>query len=69
MFSTEEHDILLCREILAVKAFIGKKKGTAQRGTKWNFIVEKLMTIEAPKFKVDSIAVRSITKILKKIKF
>lgn len=69
MFSNEEHDIFLCREILAVNAFIGTKKGIAQRGSKWKFIVEKLMTIETLKFKVDSIAVRSITKILKKIKF
>ena len=29
---TDEHDKLLCREILAVDPFIGSKKGTPQRG-------------------------------------
>lgn len=58
MFWTEEHDIMLCREILAVDPFTGTKKGTVQRGAKWNEIGDNLMKIENPKFKVDQRAVR-----------
>ena len=58
MFWTEEHDIMLCREILAVNPFTGTKKGTVQRGAKWSEIVDNLMNIENPKFKVDQRAVR-----------
>ena len=58
MFWTEEHDIMMCREILAVDPFSGTKKGTVQRGAKWNEIVNNLLRIENPKFKVDQRAVR-----------
>ena len=58
MFWTEEHDIMLCREILTVNPFTGTKKGTVQRGAKWNEIVDNLMNIENPKFKVDQRAAR-----------
>ena len=58
MFWTAEHDVLMCREILAVNPFTGTKKGTVQRGTKWNEIVDNLMKIENPQFKVDQRAVR-----------
>ncbi|XP_028390651.1 uncharacterized protein LOC114515568 [Dendronephthya gigantea] len=58
MFWTEEHDIMLCREILAVDPFTGTKKGTVQRGAKWNEIVHNLMKIENPKFIVDQRGVR-----------
>ena len=58
MFWTDDHDKLMCREILAVDPFTGTKKGTVQRGAKWKEIVENLMAIHSPKFKVDARAVR-----------
>jgi hypothetical protein len=38
--------------------FYCDKKGTVQRGAKWKEIVDNLMKIEIPKFKVDTRAVR-----------
>ena len=58
MYWTEEHDRLMCREILAVDPFTGTKKGTVQRGAKWKIIADHLLEILEPKFKVDSRAVR-----------
>ena len=58
MYWTEEHDRLMCREILAVVPFTGTKKGTVQRGAKWKIIADHLLEIMEPKFKVDSRAVR-----------
>ena len=58
MFWTEEHDKLMCREILAVDPFTGTKKGTVQRGAKWKEVVDNLMAIDSPKFKVHVKAVR-----------
>jgi hypothetical protein len=58
MFWTEEHNLMLCREILAVDPFTVTKKGTVQRGAKWKEIVDNLMKIEISKFKVDTRAVR-----------
>ena len=58
MFWTEEHDLLMCHEILTVNPFTGTKKGTVQRGAKWKTIVDNLMKIESPEFKVDTRAVR-----------
>ena len=54
MYWTEEHDRLICREILAVDPFTGTKKGTFQREA----IADHLLEILEPKFKVDSRAVR-----------
>ena len=58
MYWTEEHDRLMCREILAVDPFTGTKKGTVQRGAEWKIIADHLLEILEPKFKVDSRAVR-----------
>ena len=58
MYWTEEHDRLMCREILAVDPFTGTKKGTVQRGAKWKIIADHLLDILEPKFKVDLRAVR-----------
>ena len=58
MFWTEEHDKLMCREILAVDPFTRTKKGTVQRGAKWKEVVDNLMAIDSPKFKVHVKAVR-----------
>ena len=58
MFWTEEHDVILVREMLANSPFAGTKRGTVQRGRKWNEISERLLQVEAPKFKVDQRGVR-----------
>ncbi|CAH3165074.1 unnamed protein product [Porites lobata] len=58
MFWTEEHDVILVREMLANSPFAGTKRGTVQRGRKWNEISERLLQAEAPKFKVDQRGVR-----------
>ena len=58
MFWTEEHDLILVREMLANSPFAGTKRGTVQRGRKWNEIAEQLLQVEAPKFKVDQRGVR-----------
>ena len=58
MYWTEEHDRLMCREILAVDPFTSTKKGTVQRGAKWKIIADHLLEIMEPKFKVDLRAVR-----------
>lgn len=66
MFFTEEHDKLLCREILAVDPFTGTKKGTVQRGTKWTEIADHLNAIASPKFKVNQKSVRDRYNLLAK---
>ena len=58
MFWTEEHDVILVREMLANSLFAGTKRGTVQRGRKWNEISERLLQVEAPKFKVEQRGVR-----------
>ena len=51
-------DEMLCREILVVDPFTGTKKGTVERGTKWEEVAENLNKIEQVYFKVDKRAVR-----------
>lgn len=60
---SDEHDTLLCREILAVDPF-EKKKGTTQRGEKWKTVADNLMAIAQPKFKVESRSVRDRYRLL-----
>ena len=50
------HDVLLCREMLAINPFKAKRK-TVQRTKMWETIVHHLEQIEEPSFKV---SVRSI---------
>ena len=38
--------------------FAGTKRGAVQRGRKWNEISERLLQVEAPRFKVDQRGVR-----------
>ena len=45
MYWTEEHDRLMCREILAVDPFTGTKKGTVQRGAKWKITTTLTTTL------------------------
>lgn len=58
MFWTEEHDVVLVREMLGNSPFAGTKHGTEQTGRKWNEISVRLLQVEAPKFKVDQRGVR-----------
>ena len=58
MFWTEEHDVVLAREMLGNSPFAGTNCVTLQRGRKWNEIFERLLQIEAPKFKVHQRGVR-----------
>ena len=53
---TAAHDVLLCREMLAINPFKAKRK-TIQRKKMWETIVHHLEQIEEPSFKV---SVRSI---------
>ena len=53
---TAAHDVLLCREMLAMNPFKAKRK-TIQRTKMWETIVHHLEQIEEPSFKV---TVRSI---------
>ena len=55
---TEGHDVLLLREML-VRELFTFKKGSVSRGEAWDSILEKLQTIESPKFSIkDKRAVR-----------
>lgn len=48
---TEEHDVLLLREILGSNVFV-VKKGSPARGLAWEAIVESLNKIDSPKFQL-----------------
>ena len=48
---TAAHDVLLCREMLAINPFKAKRK-TIQRKKMWETIVHHLEQIEEPSFKV-----------------
>ena len=59
---TEEHHKVLVREIIANNPFDGTtKKGTPARGAKWNAVINQLLQIREPSFKVglDQKAVRN----------
>lgn len=52
---TEEHDKGLVREIIAHTPFDGPtKKGTPAQGAKWNAVINRLLQIREPSFKVGS---------------
>ena len=55
---TGQHDVLFCREILAVELFKTKKKTTTHRAELWTKIAENLNGYDNPKFKVSKRAVR-----------
>ena len=54
---SKQHDVLLCREILAVDPFQAKRKTTA-RAKYWEKVAANLEKIDKPKFKVSTRAVR-----------
>jgi len=57
MFWSNEHDILLCREILVEQPF-SFKRGSRERGNCWDMIASRLSQLEKPRFIVDQRAVR-----------
>ncbi|XP_068672956.1 golgin subfamily A member 6-like protein 22 [Montipora capricornis] len=54
---SDEHDVLLCREILTTEPFKAKRR-TPQRGQLWQSVADHLNCIPEPKFKVSKRAVR-----------
>ena len=64
--STEEHDVILVREMLTNSPFANTKRGTVQRGRKWSKIVEHLLNFETLRFKVDQNGVRERYSLLAK---
>ena len=60
MYWTEEHDKVLFREIIADNPFDGttKKKGTPARGAKWNAVMNQLLQIKEPSFKVSLVNIK-----------
>ncbi|XP_065065313.1 golgin subfamily A member 6-like protein 2 [Rhopilema esculentum] len=54
---TKDHDVLLCREILAEEPY-QNKHGSKERGKCWDKIADALNGVERPKFNVDQRAVR-----------
>ena len=55
---TEQHDIILCREILVTNPFSAKKK-TTQRKKLWDTVAQNDVKINTPKFKA-SLSERSV---------
>lgn len=53
MFWTEEHDVIIVREMLANCPLVNTKRGSTQRGRIWNEIAEHFLNVETPRFKVD----------------
>ena len=59
------HDVLLCREMLAVNPFSAKRK-TTQRAKMWETVANNLEDIDTPKFKVTVRSVRDRYSLLAK---
>lgn len=68
MYWTEEHDKILVREIIANNPFDGTtKKGTSARGAKWNAVMNQLLQIREPSFKVSLVNInRTATAMVKR---
>lgn len=62
---TREHDLILCREILATNPF-SAKKATTERGRLWGQVANVLNSISQPKFDVNKRSVRDHLTILQK---
>ena len=52
MVWTDEHDLLLTREVIGAEVF-STKKGTFQRSAKWGQVASLLSVVSRPQFKVD----------------
>ena len=57
MMWTNQHDILLCREIMLEEPY-KFKHGSRERGQCWDKIANSLNSVEKPKFNVDQRSVR-----------
>lgn len=55
---SDEHDVLLCREILISEPFQAKPRRTPQGGQLWQSLADHVNSIPEPKFKVSKRAVR-----------
>ena len=62
---TNEHDLLLCREVLVVNPYTALK-GSIDRGNLWGIISSNLNSIDQPRFIVDRRSVRDHLAILVK---
>ena len=58
---SEEHDLLLCREILVSQSF-KFSFGSRERGYCWSAVATRLSECHQPKFTVDQRTVREICK-------
>ena len=65
MLWTDEHDELLCREVLLIEPY-RKKASTRKRGQAWTTIAENLNSILKPKFNVSQRSVRERFALLEK---
>ena len=57
MFWSNQHDIMLCRNVLLVEPY-NHKFGSRERGNAWDVIVTELNNLQQPKFTVTKRAVR-----------
>ena len=57
MRRTEEHDILLLREILLYEPY-NQRKGSVERGKVWDLLAESLNKINNPLFRVTGRSIR-----------
>ena len=60
----EEHDVLLCREILVSQPFKFKER-TVERGKIWDHIANRLNNCQTLKFRVNKRSVRERFKLIK----
>ena len=60
---TEEHDILLLREILLYEPY-NQRKGSVERGKVWDLLAESLNKINNPLFRVTGRSIRDHLKTL-----
>ena len=56
MYWTEQHNIILCREVVFQNPYV-YKKGTPQRSETWKKIVDVLNKCDSPQFNVDHRAI------------
>ena len=63
MYWTEQHNIILCREVVFEKPYM-YKKGSPQRSETWKKIVDVLNKCASPQFNVDHRAIRDHINVL-----
>ena len=63
MYWTEQHNIILCREVVFQNPYV-YKKGTPQRSETWKKIVDVLNKCDSPQFNIDHRAIRDHINVL-----